>query len=113
MLAKVLVVAPHREAALARARRAVAEFETGGVQTTLPFHGWLLAHPEFVEGRLRTDLVARDWRPEPLHAAAAERAADAVARHVWQEAGQGSERAAGPVDPVPAHRVGWRPEPWS
>ena len=49
--------------ALARARRALAEFETGGIQTTLPFHAWLLGHPAFVEARLRTDLVAREWAP--------------------------------------------------
>ena len=42
---------------------AVDEFETGGVQTTLPFHAWLLTHPEFTQGRLRTDMVARDWDP--------------------------------------------------
>ena len=66
MLSKVLAVAPDREAALARARRAVDEFETGGVQTTLPFHAWLLAHPAFTEARLRTDMVERDWDPEPL-----------------------------------------------
>ncbi|CAN5503767.1 acetyl-CoA carboxylase biotin carboxylase subunit [soil metagenome] len=80
LLAKVLVVAPARAAAIARARRAVAEFETGGVQTTLPFHAWLLDLPEFREARLRTDLVALHWRPEPLLRAAAERAAEVVAR---------------------------------
>ena len=82
MLSKVLAVGPDRVSVLARARRAVDEFETGGVQTTLPFHAWLLTHPEFTEARLRTDMVARDWDPEPSRAAAAERAADAVARHV-------------------------------
>ena len=115
MLAKVLAVAPDREMALARARRAVAEFETGGVQTTLPFHAWLLAHPEFTEGRLRTDMVARDWDPDPLRAAAAERAADAVARHVWAETGEPGP-AAGPVgdrSPCSDSERGWKPEPWA
>ena len=83
MLAKVLAVAPDRTLALARASRAVDEFETGGVQTTLPFHAWLLRHPEFVEARLRTDMVERDWAPEALLATAAELAAAAVADHVW------------------------------
>ncbi|MFV2062270.1 MAG: acetyl/propionyl/methylcrotonyl-CoA carboxylase subunit alpha [Chloroflexota bacterium] len=85
MLAKVLVVAADRASALARARSAVAEFETGGVQTTLPFHAWLLSHPEFTEGRLRTDMVERDWRPEDLRAAAAQRAAAVVAAFAWSE----------------------------
>ena len=114
MLAKVLVVAPDREAALARALRSVDEFETGGVQTTLPFHRWLLAHPAFVAAELRTDLVERDWDPTAIRAAAAERAADAVARHVW--ATDGREVAgvdAAHVRPDGMPRPGWKPEPWS
>ncbi len=116
LLSKVLVVAPDRETALARARRAVAEFETGGVQTTLPFHGWLLDHPEFVEARLRTDLVERDWAPDAIRAAIAERAAHAVARHVWSSDGRESHVGSSPgtrssgIDNGADH--GWRPEPW-
>jgi acetyl/propionyl-CoA carboxylase alpha subunit len=80
LLAKVLVVAPDRGAAIARARRALDELETGGVQTTLPFHHWLLQHPPFLSGDVRTDLVDRDWDPAPIREAAARRAAVAVAR---------------------------------
>jgi acetyl-CoA/propionyl-CoA carboxylase biotin carboxyl carrier protein len=83
LLAKVLVVAPDRSRAIARARRALGELETGGVQTTLPFHAWLLAHPPFVEAALRTDLVATDWDPRPLREAAERRAAELVAA-AWQ-----------------------------
>ena len=112
MLSKVLAVAPDRERCLARARRAIDEFETGGVQTTLPFHGWLLTHPEFTEARLRTDMVARDWDPAPSRAAAAERAADAVTRHVAgvEARSAGDPEAPGPCAD-PAH--GWKPEPWA
>ena len=111
MLSKVLAVAPDRERCLARARRAVDEFETGGVQTTLPFHAWLLAHPEFTEARLRTDMVARDWDPEPLRAAAAELAADAVTRHVSDaETATAASQVPGPSTD-PTH--GWKPEPWA
>jgi acetyl-CoA carboxylase, biotin carboxylase subunit len=112
MLAKVLTVAPDREAALARARRALDEFETGGVQTTLPFHIWLLSHAEFTEGRLHTDLVASDWDPLPPRAAAAERAADAVTRHVVavDAAARSEPESAGPCAD-PAH--GWKPESWA
>ena len=94
LLAKLLVHAPDRDAAIARARRAVAELETGGVQTTLPFHAWLLGVPAFAEARLRTDLVEREWRPDELRRAAAERAIDAVARAL----------AGGSRSPVPRRR---------
>jgi acetyl-CoA carboxylase biotin carboxylase subunit len=113
MLAKVLAVAPDRDLALARARRAVDEFETGGVQTTLPFHAWLLAHPEFTEARLRTDMVARDWEPEPLRAAAAERAAAAVARHVWSSHSAPAGDAGTESQTCRDHGTGWKPEPWA
>lgn len=115
LLAKVLAVAPDRDMALARARRAVAEFETGGVQTTLPFHAWLLSHPEFTAARLRTDLVARDWDPAPLRAAAAERAAAAVAGCAWGDAGElASAQVAGDDDTSCADPGrGWKTEPWA
>jgi acetyl-CoA carboxylase, biotin carboxylase subunit len=80
LLAKLLVVAADRDEAIARAARALGELETGGVQTTAPFHAWLLAHPAFRRGELRTDLVARDWDPAPLRAAAARAAGEHVAR---------------------------------
>jgi acetyl/propionyl-CoA carboxylase alpha subunit len=82
LLAKVMVVADTRSAALSRLRRALVEFESGGVQTTLPFHCWLLRHPAFLEARLRTDLVDRDWDAEPLRVAAAQRAVEIVSRHL-------------------------------
>jgi acetyl/propionyl-CoA carboxylase alpha subunit len=90
----------------------VDEFETGGVQTTLPFHAWLLTHPEFLEARLRTDMVARDWDPEPLRRAAAERAADTVTRHVASLAAQ-PLAAEGPTGPCADPGHGWKPEPWA
>jgi acetyl/propionyl-CoA carboxylase alpha subunit len=86
LLAKLLVVAADRDLALSRARRALGELETGGLQTTQPFHAWLLDHPAFTEGALRTDLVERDWDPADLRTAAARQAAEAAARHAWTHA---------------------------
>ncbi len=112
LLAKVMVVAPDRARAIARARRALAELETGGVQTTLPFQAWLLAHPAFVQGALRTDLVDIDWDPRPLRAAAERRAADLVAA-AWTESGAefGAASRAGPGAPsvgtAPPMPDGW------
>ena len=94
LLAKLLVVAADRPGAIARARRAVHEFETGGVQTTLAFHAWLLRHPAFVEGALRTDLIDRDWHPEPLREEAARRAAAAVAQLLLVPGGSAAAEAS-------------------
>ncbi|ETK36530.1 biotin carboxyl carrier protein, partial [Microbispora sp. ATCC PTA-5024] len=47
LLAKLIVTGRDREQALARARRALAEFEVGGLPTTLPFHRAVVDDPAF------------------------------------------------------------------
>ncbi|MCY7419138.1 MAG: hypothetical protein LH650_11705, partial [Chloroflexi bacterium] len=78
----ILGVAPDRYMGSGRARGAVEDLETGGIQTTLPFHAWLLAHPAFVAGQVRTDLVDRDWDAAPLRSRAVRLAMEAVAEAV-------------------------------
>ena len=79
LLAKLMVVASDRRAALARLRRALDEFDVTGIQTTLPFHRWIAADPAFAAARLSTSFVPDNWHPEALKAAAADRAARLVA----------------------------------
>ncbi|WP_147942143.1 biotin carboxylase N-terminal domain-containing protein [Microbispora sp. CSR-4] len=50
LLAKLVVTGRDREQALARARRALAEFEVEGLATTLPFHRALVDDPAFAPG---------------------------------------------------------------
>lgn len=90
LLAKVLAVDLDRPAALARMRRALGELEVGGIQTTLPFHLWLLEHADFIDARLSTDLVARAWDPGPIRTLAAYRAAEALLQSDGQHFGDGS-----------------------
>lgn len=47
LLAKLIVTGADRNQAIARARRALAEFEITGAPTLLPFHRALLRHPDF------------------------------------------------------------------
>jgi acetyl-CoA/propionyl-CoA carboxylase biotin carboxyl carrier protein len=47
MIAKLIVTGATREQAIARARRALAEFEIEGVATVLPFHRAVMDHPDF------------------------------------------------------------------
>jgi acetyl-CoA/propionyl-CoA carboxylase biotin carboxyl carrier protein len=51
LLAKLIVSGPTREVALARARRALAEFRVDGIPTVLPFHRAVLKDGDFVGGR--------------------------------------------------------------
>jgi len=59
LLAKLIVGAETRQAGIARAQRAVAEWVVLGVETNLPTLAAVLASPEFASGRYATDLVSR------------------------------------------------------
>ena len=61
LLAKLIVRGATREEALARSRRALAEFEVAGVSTTVPFHRWLVEQPDFITSRTNTAWVEQTW----------------------------------------------------
>ncbi len=61
LLSKLIVWDKDRNHAIARMRRALAEYEVMGVRTTLPFARWLMEHPRFIAGDLSTDFVAEEW----------------------------------------------------
>ena len=60
LLAKVIVAAPDRSAAIARMDRALADFAVEGIPTTIGFHRRVLAHPDFVAGRVHTRWVEEE-----------------------------------------------------
>jgi acetyl-CoA carboxylase biotin carboxylase subunit len=70
LIAKLIVWAPDRGAAIERLDRALAEFavEGRGVKTTIPFHRRVLAHPRFRSGDVFTDFVARMAEEEAVAA---------------------------------------------
>ena len=51
LLAKLIVWGETREIALARSRRALAEFQVGGIKTNLPFHRGIIDNAAFLEAR--------------------------------------------------------------
>jgi acetyl-CoA carboxylase biotin carboxylase subunit len=57
LVAKVITHGADRAEALARMRRAVAEFIVEGIKTTLPLHARLLADPRFVAGDYSTTFL--------------------------------------------------------
>jgi acetyl/propionyl-CoA carboxylase alpha subunit len=76
LIAKVMVHADAREAAIDRLRRALDEIEIAGIQTTLPFHRFVARHPGFRAGELSTGWVAEEWQgPTALGTAGRTRAA--------------------------------------
>ena len=63
MISKLAAWAEDRPHALARMRRALEEYLVTGIKTTLPFFSWLLAQPEFVQGRFHTSYLDDVLRP--------------------------------------------------
>jgi acetyl-CoA carboxylase biotin carboxylase subunit len=57
LLAKLIAWGIDREEAIARMRRALTEYEIGGIQTTVPFFHWMLAEAAFLEGRVHTGFL--------------------------------------------------------
>jgi len=59
LLAKLIVWGETREIALARSRRALAEFQVAGIKTNLPFHRGIIDNAAFLEGKVSTNLLDR------------------------------------------------------
>jgi acetyl-CoA carboxylase, biotin carboxylase subunit len=89
MISKLVAWAEDRPLAIARMRRALGEYLVTGIKTTVPFFTWLLAQPEFVEGRFHTTYVDQvletrqgrafvEWTPEQEDIAVVAAALEAV-----------------------------------
>jgi acetyl/propionyl-CoA carboxylase alpha subunit len=65
LLSKLIVWGKDRAQAIARMRRALAEYQIVGVHNTLPFARWLMEHPRFLSGDFSTDFIAEEWGSRP------------------------------------------------
>jgi acetyl-CoA carboxylase, biotin carboxylase subunit len=61
MISKFAVHGKDREEAIGRMRRALAEYNIGGIKTTLPFFREVLEDEEFVAGRIDTGFISK-WQ---------------------------------------------------
>ena len=61
MLAKLVVHAPEREAAIRRMKRACEDFVLLGVTTNLGFLADIMGHPAFQSGDTTTDFIEVNW----------------------------------------------------
>ena len=59
MISKFATYGRTRTEAIERMRRALREYEVGGIKTTLPFFREVMDDPEFVEGKLDTGFIER------------------------------------------------------
>ena len=59
LLAKLVVWGEDRGQAVARARRALAEFEIAGIRTNIPFHRGIIENAAFLDAEVSTNLLDR------------------------------------------------------
>ncbi|MCL1594234.1 MAG: hypothetical protein M3132_07790 [Actinomycetia bacterium] len=57
MIAKLIITGPNRASVVARAKRALTEYDIGGVDTTIPAHLQILEDERFLAGDISTRLV--------------------------------------------------------
>ena len=113
LLAKLVVSAPDRKAAIERARRALGEWVVLGVQTNRAMLAAVLRSPEFLSGRYATDLVAHLPALDGAEPPAA--AWIAAARALGAPDGTAGSAGGGPADGERTHvrdpwgeATGWR-----
>ncbi|MEQ1604871.1 MAG: acetyl-CoA carboxylase biotin carboxylase subunit [Pyrinomonadaceae bacterium] len=75
MISKLAVHGRDRAEAIDRMRRALMEYEVGGIKTTLPFFREIMNDQEFIDGKLDTGFIPRFF----------ERRADAVAHETTRD----------------------------
>ena len=57
MIAKLIVWGEDRSKAIAKMKRALEEFEVGGIKTTIEFHKKMMENPDFIENRFDTKYI--------------------------------------------------------
>jgi len=66
MIAKLIVHADSREAAIARMKVAIKDYVIGGITTTLPFGQYVMGHESFVSGNYDTHFVRDHFTPKDV-----------------------------------------------
>ncbi|UCV28631.1 acetyl/propionyl/methylcrotonyl-CoA carboxylase subunit alpha [Ferribacterium limneticum] len=112
MIAKLIVWDEHRDAALARMRKALADYQVAGVTTNIDFLSRLVACPAFAGADLDTGLIERQKEflfPEAQAVPRDVLLVATVGELLWEqhEAKQAAKASGDPYSPWHA-RDGWR-----
>jgi acetyl/propionyl-CoA carboxylase alpha subunit len=97
LIAKVMVHADDRDAAIDRLRRALDETEIAGIQTTLPFHRFVSRDRSFRAGEFTTGWVGERWDGPAARAGAAETALLAAGLAALREGGPAGVPSGAPL----------------
>jgi acetyl-CoA carboxylase biotin carboxylase subunit len=104
LLAKLIVWAPDRDAAIARMRRALTEYRVAGVRTTIPLLERVVADRDFAAGRLSTAFLDRLLERDRPEASGRRRTVALIAAALT--AYERADRGAPP--PAPAAESPWK-----
>jgi len=105
LIAKIMVHAGDRDAAIRRLRRSLDETEIGGLQTTLPFHRFVARSASFAAGELSTGWVGESWDGPASFARSARNALLAAGIDALEHGlGPGGSSPAHPTDGAPTDR---------
>jgi acetyl-CoA carboxylase biotin carboxylase subunit len=102
LVSKLITWGDDRAHAIARMRRALAEYEVVGIRTTIPFFEWVLDDPDFLAARFDTTFIDRklaERRGAPFQIATADEedlAALAAALHMVLRTPASAERPSPP-----------------
>ena len=104
MIAKLIVHAENRDAAIAGMLKAISEYHIAGIQTTLGFCRFAVDHADFRDGSFTTKFVEKHFTPTVLAKAATEEelVSGAVAAALFLE-----EKTALP-HPLSAENTNWK-----
>jgi acetyl/propionyl-CoA carboxylase alpha subunit len=108
LIAKIMVHAGDREAAIARLRRALDETEIAGIQTSLPFHRFVARSADFGSADLSTGWVGERWDGPAAFAGAARLAMEAAGLEAAQWGLGVLAVTADPATSTPADDDDWR-----
>jgi acetyl/propionyl-CoA carboxylase alpha subunit len=102
LISKLITWGADRPQAVARMRRALAEYDVHGIRTTIPFFRWALEDEDFLSGRFDTTFIDRKLAERgaaPFDAPSAEDAefaAIAAALHMVLRVPSAAPAPAGP-----------------
>jgi acetyl/propionyl-CoA carboxylase alpha subunit len=108
LIAKLMVHAPDRDAAIDRLRRAIDETEIGGIQTTLPFHAAVARSEAFRSAQLSTGWADAHWDGETARTGAVRKALVAAGLAAIDGTESAGEAVSRDAPAVHAGRNGWR-----
>ncbi len=112
LLAKLIVWAENREAAIQRMGRALDEYRVVGLPTSIPFHQWVMADDDFRRGAYDTGFLADHFSLAEPDRAANQPLAALVAALLSDEQRRRATLAASPADQAGGSGAWKSAAPW-